>query len=222
MKRFYAAMILSVAASIMGFTQIPYFAATVGNNNVYGYTSVKFRPGNNLQETYSTFQYGVGNMFATGIDLYTNNGGSYGGVLLRFGLPVSEWFNIGAQVTPTFDMTSNLSLSYVNTSLYLNGNITEGGQYFWCGNTWYGINKGIENTISQYLYLGASYDLPRGQKITPMVGTIYSWKFDQDADLAIGAYWIISKSNIYLWGNDLFKRNPRVVVGIDFTFSAVK
>ena len=210
MKRFYAAMILSVAASIMGFAQIPYFAATVGNNNVYGYTSVKFRPGNNLQETYSTFQYGVGNMFATGIDLYTNNGGSYGGVLLRFGLPVSEWFNIGSQVTPTFDMTSNLSLSYVNTSLYLNGNITEGGKYFGVGIRGMGLTRELKIRSPNTCTWAHPTICLADKKITPMVGTIYSWKFDQDADLAIGAYWTISKFNIYLWGNDLLNVTPEL------------
>lgn len=55
----------------LSFAQIPYFAGTVGDGRLYGYTSVKFRPGLNHQETYSTFQYGLGNHFAAGIDLYT-------------------------------------------------------------------------------------------------------------------------------------------------------
>ena len=57
--------------SLRAVAQIPYYAGTVGNGKLYGYTSVKARPGINHQETYTTFQYGIGNHFATGVDLYT-------------------------------------------------------------------------------------------------------------------------------------------------------
>lgn len=63
--------------------QIPYYAGTVGDGKLYGYTSVKFRPGANRQETYSTFQYGLGNHLATGIDLYTGPNCAYWGALVR-------------------------------------------------------------------------------------------------------------------------------------------
>ncbi|MBE6259721.1 MAG: hypothetical protein E7107_02685 [Prevotella sp.] len=61
--------------------QIPYFAGTVGDGKLYGYSSVKVRPGINRQETYTTFQYGVGDHVATGIDLYTGPGCAYWGAL---------------------------------------------------------------------------------------------------------------------------------------------
>ena len=44
--------------SMKVIAQIPYFAGTVGDGKLYGYTSVKARPGINHQETYTTFQYG--------------------------------------------------------------------------------------------------------------------------------------------------------------------
>ena len=50
------------------------------------------------------------------------------------------------------------------------------------------------------------------------LGPIHSWRFDQDADLAAGAYYTLKNWNIYLWGNDLLRDHPRVVVGIDFTY----
>ena len=34
--------------------------------------------------------------------------------------------------------------------------------------------------------------------------------------MAAGLYYSIKNWNIYLWGNDFLKDNPRVVVGIDF------
>ena len=59
MKRF-SFVLLFIVASLMVKAQIPYFAGTAGNGNIYGYTSVKFRPGINAQESYTTFQYGLG------------------------------------------------------------------------------------------------------------------------------------------------------------------
>jgi hypothetical protein len=50
-----------------------------------------------------------------------------------------------------------------------------------------------------------------------MLGAIHSWKFDKDADLAVGAYYSIKNWNFYLWSNDLLKSHPRVVVGVDFS-----
>ena len=49
-----------------------------------------------------------------------------------------------------------------------------------------------------------------------MLGAIHSWKFDQDVDLAIGAYYSIGRFNIYLWCNDFFKEYFRIVAGVDF------
>ena len=51
--------IIAVTLSVAASAQIPYFAGTVGNGKLYGYTSLKARPGINAQETYTTFQYGT-------------------------------------------------------------------------------------------------------------------------------------------------------------------
>ena len=51
---------LWLSVSLRAFAQIPYFAGTVGDGKLYGYTSLKVRPGINNQETYTTFQYGLG------------------------------------------------------------------------------------------------------------------------------------------------------------------
>ena len=69
-----AALIIGLLLSVHVLAQIPYYAGTVGNGKLYGYTSVKVRPGINKQETYTTFQYGLGDHFATGLDLYTGLG----------------------------------------------------------------------------------------------------------------------------------------------------
>lgn len=47
----------------MCVAQIPYFAKTVDQDRMYAYTSMKVRPGINSQETYTTFQYGLSNIF---------------------------------------------------------------------------------------------------------------------------------------------------------------
>ena len=82
--------------SVRAIAQIPYFAGTVGDGKLYGYTSLKVRPGINHQETYSTFQYGLGDHWATGVDLYTGPDCAYWGGLVRYGLNISKWINVGA------------------------------------------------------------------------------------------------------------------------------
>lgn len=220
MRRIIYIVLTVIGLSLSSFAQIPYFAPTVGNNNLYGYTSLKFRPGINAQETYSTFQFGIGDYTATGIDLYTNGNSVYGGVLARVGYTFNQWLKIGAQITPSFNIGKNMEFSYLTNALYLNGNITGNGKLFWDANTWYVVNKGGENTINQYLYLGSSFNLPKNQTITPMLGTIYSWKFDKKMDIAFGAYWSVQKYNFYLWTNDVLEKHPRIIVGVDFVLGS--
>ena len=217
MKRliFLLAVILTAIAST--YSQVPYFAPTVGANKLYGYTSVKFRPGVNAQETYTTFQYGIGKYFAAGLDLSTSNSSANSGFLIRAGFPVSKWFSVGFQATPSFSLNNSFKFNYFTGAMYLNGALTNNNRLFWVSNTWLGINRHSSNTITQWLYLG--YSIPvKNVSITPMAGALYSWKFDADADLAIGAYLTLKNFNFYLWGNDILKSHPRLVIGVDFTF----
>ena len=121
----------------MCVAQIPYFAKTVDQDRMYAYTSMKVRPGINSQETYTTFQYGLSNSLATGLDLYTSNGNSYWGILMRYGACLSKYFNVGVQVTPSFNLSDNFKFAYLTSALYLNGNITKDGNTLWCANTWW-------------------------------------------------------------------------------------
>ena len=209
------AMLLAINVS----AQVPYFAGTVGNGKLYGYTSLKVRPGINAQETYTCFQYGIGDHFATGTDIYTGVNSAYWGFLVRYGYKISPWFGIGAQVTPSFDLKDSFKYSYTPGAIYMNGQITKDGKLFWCSNTWFGVNSfsdNNKNTYTNWEYLGYTFSFKNGQSITPMVGAIHSWKFDQDVDLAAGFYYSIGKFNLYLWGNDFLKENPRIVAGVDF------
>lgn len=202
--------------SMLTYAQIPYFSGTVGDGKLYGYTSIKARPGINAQETYSTFQYGVGDHVAVGMDLYTGVGSEYWGANVRYGHKFNKWFGIGGEVTPSFNLNDNFKYSYTTAAMYMNGAITKDGKLFWCSNTWWGINNGADNTITNYEYLGYSVNFKNGHAITPMVGAIHSWKLDQDVDLAAGFYYTIKNWNFYLWGNDFFKDHPRLIVGVDF------
>lgn len=219
MKKLFSIAILSLIA-LTTYAQVPYFSGTPGDGNLYGYTSLKFRPGINKQETYTCFQYGFTDYAATGVDVYTGLNSAYMGLLLRGGYKVNKWFGIGGQATPSFDLNNSMRFSYFTGAIYMNGNITQDGNLFWCSNTWFGVNKDVPNTYSQWTYLGYTIPTYKDQSITPMIGEIHSWKFDQKADLAIGAYYSIGKFNIYVWGNDFFKENPRIVFGIDFKLSA--
>ena len=218
MKRIITSLFLIITALSI-YAQVPYFSGTVGDGRLYGYTSVKFRPGINAQETYTTFQYGIGNNFATGLDLYTSGGASYTGFLVRGGYIFNKWFGIGVQATPSFDLSNNFRFSYFTGALYMNGNISANGKFFWCSNTWFNINRGSANSYMNWEYLGMNISTCKGQSITPMVGLIHSWEFNQDPDFALGAYYSVKNWDFYLWGNDFLKKNPRLVLGLDFTFN---
>lgn len=215
MRKIVVSLVLMIFCCAI-YAQVPYFAGTVGNNKLYGYTSLKFRPGLNAQETYTTFQYGIGNYTAAGLDLYTSDGSSYAGYLFRVGKKISKWFGVGGQITPSFDLSNNMKFSYLTAALYMNGAISKDGNFFWCSNTWWGVNDGSPFTLTNWEYLGYVFSLKNGHSITPMIGTIHSWKFDQDLDIAAGLYYTIKNWNIYLWGNDFLNTHPRVVVGVDF------
>lgn len=209
-------ILTALSLSMSAIAQIPYFAGTVGDGKLYGYSSLKVRPGINKQETYTTFQYGLGDHFATGIDLYTGPDCAYWGGLLRYGLGISKWYQIGAEVTPSFDLNNSFRFAYLTSAIYMNGAITRDGRLFWCSNTWWIVNKDVDNTFFNYEYLGYTVPLKHGRSVTPMLGAIHSWKFDKDIDLAAGFYYTFGNWNLYLWGNDFLTAHPRFVIGLDF------
>jgi hypothetical protein len=141
---------------------------------------------------------------------------AYWGALVRCGTAVSKWYNIGAEVTPSFNLNDSFRFAYLTSALYMNGAITGDGRLFWCSNTWWIVNDGSDDTYSNYEYLGYTIPLNGHRAITPMVGAIHSWKFDKDVDLGAGFYLTIGQWNLYLWGNDFLKDHPRIVAGIDF------
>lgn len=223
MKKLFV-LIMAITAASSAIAQIPYFAGTVGDGKMYGYSSVKARPGINQQETYTTFQYGIGDQWATGIDLYTGLNCAYWGSLIRWGTSFSKWFSVGAECTPSFNLNDNFKFAYLTSALYLNGTLYSSSdqadsarRLFWCSNTWWIVNNGASSTYSNYEYLGYTLPLGKGKSITPMAGAIHSWKFNQDIDLAAGFYYTLHNWNFYLWGNDFLKSHPRFVVGIDYT-----
>ena len=219
MRKFLSPIIilcLWLSASLRAFAQIPYYAGTVGDGKLYGYTSLKARPGINHQETYTTFQYGLGDHFATGTDLYTGPDCAYWGALVRYGVKPSKWFNIGAEITPSFNLNDSFKFSYLTSGLYLNGAITGDEHLFWCTNTWWVVNDGADDTYYTYEYLGYTIPMKKDRSITPMIGAVHSWRFDQDLEPAVGLYYTFKNWNLYLWGHDFLHSHPRFVLGIDF------
>ncbi len=210
-------MMCSAAAA----AQIPYYAPAVGHGNLNGYTSLKFRPGVAAKETYTSFQFGLSDYAAAGVDLQTCGSEVYGGIIARGGYEFSPRFGVGLQLTPSFRVDGNMEFSYLTTGLFFSGDIISDKRFFWAANTWYTAHRHAADDIEQYLYLGSTLPLPHGQTITPMLGTIYSWRLDSDADIAAGAYWTVGKFCFYLWANDLLKAHPRFVVGLEFTIPAL-
>lgn len=220
MKKIIFSILFTIVA-IAAKAQIPYFAGTAGDGNLYGYTSVKFRPGINAQETYTTFQYGITDYAAVGTDIYSYNNSVYWGFLVRGGYKVNKWYGIGLQATPSFDLGDSFKFSYMSLGLYQNGAITPDGNLFWVSNTWGTINRDGSNSWNQWWYLGYYFDFKDKGGITPMVGCLHDWEF-KSADLAVGFYYSYKNWNFYAWGNDFFKKNPRVVIGIDFKLPTKK
>ena len=118
----------------------------------------------------------------------------------------------------SFDLNNSFKFAYLSSALYLNGAISRNKRLFWCTNTWWVVNRDKPFTLSNYEYLAYTIPLKKQQSLTPMVGTIHSWLFDQDLDLAAGCYYSIKNWNIYVWGNDYLKSHPRFIVGVDYTF----
>lgn len=127
MKKRIIVCTIGLLLALKAMAQIPYYAPTVGDGKLYGYSSVKFRPGINHQETYTTFQYGLGDHFATGIDLYTGPDCAYWGGLVRYGRQFSKWFSAGAEVIPSFNLNNSFRFAYLTSALYLNGAISSDG-----------------------------------------------------------------------------------------------
>lgn len=217
MKKLFSVIILSLVACALS-AQVPYFGATVGEGKVFGYSSLKFRPGINAQETYTTLQFGITDYFSVGTDIYANGNSVDHGLYARTGKTWSKWFSAGVQATYQSNLRDNYKFSNVNTGVFLNGNITDDGLLFWTSNTWLTFNQDGNHSYKQWWYLGSNIKFNENNSLVPMVGLIHSWKFDQPADLAVGAYYVYKKYSFYLWGNDFFTDYPRLTVAVDFTF----
>lgn len=205
--------------SIYVYSQIPNFGTTVGNQKLYGYSALKYRVNADFWETYSTLQYGIGNHFQLGVDLYTNGNTSYIGYIIRGGTKINDYLKMGAQLTPSFDLGIHHKFSYLTSALYINGNLTKDGNWFYVTDTWLENDKYELTSAKQWSYVGHTFDLSgKENSITPMVGAIHSWKFDQDVDLSFGYYYSHKNINLYAWTNDILTKQPRFVVAVEFTF----
>lgn len=219
MKKVNIALLINLLTIVCVKAQIPNFGGSIGKQNLYGYTSMKYRAGINNWETYSTVQYGVFNYFQIGTDLYTCTNTSYVGYVFRGGYKFNPFFNIGAQITPSFNLSNKHKYGFLTSAFYMNGEITNDGRLFWVTNTWIENNNHGLASANQWSYFGYTFNLPNNKKITPMLGMIHSWKFDKPVDLSLGAYYTYKNINFYVWSNDLFTKNPRFVLALEFTFS---
>ncbi|MDE6332293.1 MAG: hypothetical protein K2L80_06795, partial [Muribaculaceae bacterium] len=164
-------LLLCLVCFTVAGAQIPYYAPATGHGNLNGYTSLKFRPGVEAKETYTSFLFGIGDYAATGLDLQTDGSKVYGGIIARGGYVFSRYFGVGAQLTPSFEINGNMKFAYLTSGLFFNGDICRDSRLFWAANTWYTASRHAADEIDQYLYLGSTIPLPHGQSITPMAGT---------------------------------------------------
>lgn len=218
-------ILISVLISINTMAQIPNFGTCCGNQCLYGYSSMKYRVnaeknGMTAWTTYSTLQYGVTDYMSIGVDLSTGDGIDNIGYIIRLGLETCQWFKIGAQFTPSFNINNRHKFSYMTYGLYMNGDITEDGNFFWVTDSWLEHDKNCQVSVEQWTYFGYTFDLPgKCNSITPIGGMIHSWKFDRNPDLSFGCYYTHKNINLYVWGNDIVTNNPRFVLAVEFKFS---
>ena len=217
MKKIFSLLLLSYV-TITLTAQVPYFGATVGEGKVFGYSSLKFRPRQNAQETYTTLQFGITDYFSVGTDFYANNETVGHGFYARTGKTWSKWFSAGVQAIYQSNLRDNYKFSNVNTGIFFNGSITGNDLLFWASNTWLTFNHDGNHSYEQWWYFGVNIKFDKNNSLVPMAGLIHSWMFDQPADLAVGAYYVYKKYSFYLWGNDFFTDSPRLTVALDFTF----
>lgn len=202
---------------VSGFSQVPFYAPAPGDGNLFGYHSLKFRPSVNFQESFTTFQYGIGKT-AVGLELYTCPTGVYSGYTFRAGLYESNYFNVGVQTSPNFSLTDSHKFSYITSGLYLHGAFEPSGKYYWLSNTLWTVHTDKMADIEHWLYLGARFPLPGGSTLIPMAGTIHSWRFDSVPDISIGCSWAIGHYEFLVWTNNYTGDNFRIVFGIAFVY----
>ena len=130
MKKVLLFFLLSII-SITSFAQVPYWGATVGEGKIYGYTSVKFRPGINAMQNYTTLQFGITDWFSLGTDLSVGKDYSDHGLYARIGKKWNKWISAGTQVSYMSDMRDNYKFSNVNAGLLSNGFILPSGYLTW-------------------------------------------------------------------------------------------
>ena len=200
--------------------QVPNFGKPAGEQNLYGYSAIKYRANTNAWENYSTLQYGITDYLAIGGDAYSDGIHSYLGYTIRTGFKKSDWFSIGAQITPSFNIADNHKFEYVTYALYMNGSISKDSKLFWVTDTWLEQNRSTISSLKQWSYIGYSFDLPgRNNSITPMVGIIHSWMFDQQLDIPFGVFFTHNNISLYAWANDILTNDPRFCFAFDFKFT---
>ena len=214
----YTLLIILTSITFASFAQVPYWGATVGKEKIYGYTSIKFRPGINAVQNYTTIQFGITDWFSVGTDLSVDNQTADHGLYVRFGKKWNKWISTGLQSSYMSNLRDNYKFSNVNTGLLFNGYILPSGYLTWTSNTWITFNRGGNHTCEHWLYLGSNIIFNEKNSLYPMLGIVHDWEFKKAADLAIGAWYTHKKYSFYLWGNDFFKDHPRLTVAIDFTF----
>lgn len=204
--------------SLAAFAQVPYWGATVGEGKVFGYTSIKFRPGINALQNYTTLQFGITDWFSVGTDLSADKNTVDHGLYVRFGKKWNKWISTGIQSSYMSNLRDNYKFSNVNTGLLFNGYILPSGYLTWTSNTWITFNRGGNNNYEHWLYLGSNIVFNENNSLYPMIGIVHDWRFNEPVDMAVGAWFTHKKYSVYLWGNDFFKAHPRVTVAIDFTY----
>lgn len=218
MRKSLLAIVLLLNA-LQSYAQVPFFKSETGlKSDVYAYTSMQKNSAYSKLDSYSTVQFRVGNSIFLGADLATGLNNSYMGFVIRYLKPVSQYFNFGLQITPSFILNSRFTLAYTNANIYMNGVITSDHKLFWLSNTYWFSNNFWNSTIQQYTYIGYNFDLPYNFVATPLIGESHSWLMNGKMDLNLGLQLSYKQYTLGVWAREFIHKQSMIRIGLSAEF----
>lgn len=217
MKKTLLITLLTVVTMAVS-AQIPYYADPLGKGTIYGYAEFGFHPGINAQEFSTYWQYGCTDWLDAGFDYSLAEEYSSMAVTAKFGYMFSKWFGASAMIQPWFAVNNNFQFDGLLTTVILQGSLTKNEKLYWLSNTALGWLNEYKGYNAQTWYLAYKFKFKNEDTLSPMIGVVHNWKFDEDAAPTAGLYYTHKRLGVYLWGGDLLASFPRFGIALDVTF----
>ncbi len=208
-------VLISLALCLLvlpSFAQIPSFHRTAGDKTMYSFVIVDWNPEVQAMSSTSSFQWGIGDHFATGLTFSNSLLTQNMALIARAGVKVNRYFGIGGMLTPWFNLNNGMEYSHFSGWLAINGDITDKLSY--CSNTGFSARDKISGY--QLSYLGYTIGLNENWSLTPMVGASFSLAFDEPLLPTAGLFLAYKEWGFYVWGRQLANGDPSIEFSIEF------